>query len=664
MPSSNINNYGANKFDLRVDYSNYYDITIGNDENDFDEDIVFSSNIIDHDDGSGLPINIDLDSYYCSDKQRLLWDDNNLNQILSKSYLPLDKDLDCYSSSTVCNIGLNSIDNGLVDKITGSTLTYTMGVDVDNELNPLFLTRKMKFNNVRSFATFPNSRFSGNSETVYNVISKEDDKVGYYNELYGGFYQGFYKLFGYDYEVFPERVEKGWTAEFILKPRQRSEFELNNDEYYLNDLYPENSGTFFFMGARAENKFYHTPSGDTQTGYTMDCYGNKIEFGTSPSGYTKDTKDLGECFTTCECDTTGDTSNECIRIYPLSSDTKTLSNSFDPGMDIYSNGLSVRFDGDPVNPKICVKYITITGDCINQSNCDDIKSYKTGFCVNEICSVNGIYDNCNTSGQFCNLTNTEEQWVMISVVFERKDFIEDCDLLNFGGLGSIRKRLYQSQIEDKYSNLIMPPQTHSGQTHEKSKIVTTLNAKWLSEKEERMGNLKIYVNGYHFMTIEDFEEIIPRELKTEKEKQLGVPFNISWGGGTQGLRESLIPMNCDLVNGPYIQDKLLFNNKTLSGTSFSSITTNMLTESTFGGTFMGGISQFRMYTKPLTAPQIQHNFRVSKDRYNLYDFWCLECLECLTDCYFDFNTSQDINYFDFVISKTSCSFDVDIYNDQ
>ena len=79
---------------------------------------------------------------------------------------------------------------------------------------------------------------------------------------------------------------------------------------------------------------------------------------------------------------------------------------------------------------------------------------------------------------------------------------------------------------------------------------------------------------------------------------------------------------------------------------------------------MGGISQFRMYTKPLTAPQIQHNFRVNKDRYDLYDFWCLECLECLTDCYFDYETSQDINYFDFVINKATCSFDVDIYKDE
>ena len=54
------------------------------------------------------------------------------------------------------------------------------------------------------------------------------------------------------------------TSEVILKPRQRTEFELSGDDYYLNDVYPENSGIFFFI--RSENKFYHTPSGKTETG--------------------------------------------------------------------------------------------------------------------------------------------------------------------------------------------------------------------------------------------------------------------------------------------------------------------------------------------------------------------------------------------------------------
>ena len=662
MSSQNINNYGANRFDLRIDYTDYYDIKLANDEKDYDEEIVFGLNIIGYDDGDRLPINIDLNSFSCSEKSELLWGEDKLNPILSKNYLEFKDDKqDCLLESSICDIGLTGIDVGLCEKITGNTLTFTMSLKPENELDPLFYTRKFKMNNVRSIANYPNSRFSGNSNTIYNIVNKTSEKVGYYNELYGGFYQGFYKLFGYDYEVFPERTNKGWTSEIILKPRQRDEYQIQSDEYYLNDLYPDNSNTFFFMGTRSENKFYHTPSGTTQTGSTTTCNGETILFGETDESYIKDTQYLGDTFVSCACSDTGVTNSDCVRIYPLTGDSKTVSNTFDPGMDIYSNGLSIRFSGDPINPKICVKYITITGSCVNDGTCEDMISFKTGYCINEVCSTKAIYDSCNFLNGTCGTSNTEEKWVMISTVFERKDYLEDCDLLNFGGLGSIRKRLYQSEIEDRYVDMIKPPQTHEGDTKQKPKIVTSFNHKWFEEKEERLGTLKVYVNGYLLLTIDDFEEIIPRELKTEKEKQVGVPFNISWGGGTIGLRENLIPVNTNLLNGPYIQDKQLFNNETLSGTTYSALTTNMLSESTFGGSFMGGISQFRMYTEPLSAPQIQHNFRVSKDRYDLYDFWCLECLECLTDCYFDYETSQEICDFDFVINKVSCSFDVEIY---
>ena len=124
---------------------------------------------------------------------------------------------------------------------------------------------------------------------------------------------------------------------------------------------------------------------------------------------------------------------------------------------------------------------------------------------------------------------------MVSTVFERYLTLEDCDLLNCGGLGDVRNELYPSEINESSYNLIMPPQTHSGSTKENIRSYIKPNNKWFENKSRRMGDLKIYVNGYLFMTIEDFEEIIPHELNTEKEKQLGVPFNISVGGGTQGL---------------------------------------------------------------------------------------------------------------------------------
>ena len=88
--------------------------------------------------------------------------------------------------------------------------------------------------------------------------------------MYGGFYQGFYKLFGYDYEIFPNRMNKGWSVEMVLKPRLNNEFSPGPDETTLNDIYPNNKNTFFYFGARAENKFYHHADGTPNcfTGYT------------------------------------------------------------------------------------------------------------------------------------------------------------------------------------------------------------------------------------------------------------------------------------------------------------------------------------------------------------------------------------------------------------
>jgi hypothetical protein len=40
---------------------------------------------------------------------------------------------------------------------------------------------------------------------------------------------------------------------------------------------------------------------------------------------------------------------------------------------------------------------------------------------------------------------------------------------------------------------------------------------------------------------------------------------------------------------------------------------------------IGDISAFRMYTEPLNAGQIKHNFRILKDKYSLLNPDCLNC---------------------------------------
>ena len=677
MATQSINSYNFKRFKVKLDTSEYFDITLASDERDYDEEVVFSTDIIGITDGNRLPINLDLTNTGTTTQPNLYWGlPNSANTFTSLNYYnPNNDDLSCFTGFTgLCDAGLTMIDNGVLPKLTGETIYYSMGVFPDKTHNPLYHDRRMKFHPVDKFTNIPNQRFSGKTkETVYNIVNKIDSSVGYYQELYGGFYQGFYKLFGYDYEVFPERVNKGWTMETIIKPRQVDEYTLMDHQEYLNDAYPDNSGTFFFFGTRAENKFYHPASGSVETYNDFSC-----DFGVTISGatveeYRRVTAELANCFKTCACSDTGVTSSSCIKIYPTTAMTVTQKNGLicrgsdvewtgktqDPRMDILSNALSVRFSGDPKNPKLCVKYIKFTGDCVTTGTCENTgTTYSSGYCINEICSMKGIYDVCGYP--ISEAERTLERWVMISAVFERYRYLDECDLLNVGGLGDIRTEQYTASTYGVTTNLIQPPQTHPGQIHDTKMSFINWTQKWLNQVDYRRGLLKLYVNGYLFMIIEDFEEIIPHELNTEKEKQIGVPFNISWGGGTQGLRESLIPSGCTSFDGPYIQDPECMPNEVLSGTSLNELQTNIEMEPAFGGTFMGGVSKFRMYAEPLNSPQVQHNFRVERDTYNLFDYWCPNCLDILTECYFDFNVNIEECNFDFIANDIACDFGFNI----
>jgi hypothetical protein len=625
MPSQNINSYYYSKYKTKLNYGYNFDLTLASDERDYDEEVVFSSDLIGENDGNRLPIFFDLNNGLTSTQPLINFGQYiSGNTLVSKNYYnPNNQDLSCFTTYTgACDVGLVGTDNGLYREMSGETLYYMMGVDNTFKFNPHYRDRRFKMHPVTGYTQSPNVVFSGRPKnTIYNIVYKDEgDDIGYYQELYGGFYQGFYKLNGYDYEVFPERVNKGWTAEMVLKPRIYDEYFINNTtQEYLNNKYPNNSGTFFYFGTRAENKYYHNADGSPK----------------SDTGYTRTTSGL-TCLQSCTCSDTGVTNSDCISIYPNTEYTTTHDigcicgcvntvqtplPETDPKFDVLSNALSLRFSGCAENPSVCVKYIKITGSCVTTGSCETTGvTFQTGYTINEVCSK-PIYDICGTEcGDF-----VPESWVMISAVFERYRSIEDCDLYNLGGLNDIRKITTQSSINGQSYKLISPPETHPNSISEPKIYKINFNKKWFDEIDYRLGTLKLYVNGYLFMVIEDFEEIIPRELNTEKEKQVGVPFNISFGGGTQGLHDNLIFSGCSSPYGPYVQDPELFPNNILSATTLSGISTNILLEQNFGGTFMGGISQFRMYVEPLGSPQIQHNFRLLKNKFNLFDFWCPGC---------------------------------------
>ena len=646
MAYQNINQYNFPKWYM-LNRSDIMDFCLASDERDYKEEVIFSPYIIGNTDGNVLPVKIDLNNADNSELFVLEYDNYNpYNIIVSSNYYnPDDLDLSCFSGfSALCDVGLTGIDNGLVKNMTGETAYITKGINDFTKFDRLSFDRRMKFFQVTGYTQPPNIRFSGIPKNDnYSIVSYQND-VGVYHELYGGFYQGFYKLYGYDYEVLPERAHHGWSVELLLRPRIWDDYFPSPTDTTLNDVYPDNAGIFFYMGARAENKFYHYASG-SPSGFT--AYTRVTESLVS-SGATGETT----CLLTCGCSDSGNTLSNCLPVYPPQNfvtnvtpceTTEITAPELNPSGDSCSNNFAVKFSGDPGNPRICVRVLRLTDEC-STDHCTSAKTYTSGCTVEEYCTPKGI-------NYFCENTDyiKFEHWVQVDVVFERYRDMDDCHLWWYGGLGIVSNFVLTASTYNQSVTLIQPPFTHfdvdSNSTTTETpygREVVELNTKWLREKDYRLGRLKIYVNGRRFHTFENFEEVIPRALDTEREKQIGVPFNLSWGGGTQGLRENLTFKDCP-VNSVvtttttfsgyiYQQDPELFPDSVLSGTSLSGLNTNIILEKYFAGTFDGGISQFNYYVKPMTADEVKHNYKLNKTRYNLFDWDCPNCAVIVPEC--------------------------------
>ena len=610
--------------------------------------------------------------------------------------------------------------------------TINIWTELPNEYkhDPLHYDRRFKMHAVTGYSQ---------QNINYNILSERDSSVGYYNDLYGGFYQGFYKLYGYPYQVLPERNECGWTVECLLKIRPsgstncagtasstntlinmsmypsgvndhvilsltdylgiKKYYFINGNSAYggtstgsesytsiyplgfydekiiggsttpttdsvvfaqcyglsavnaaveiktavegsnghngtievtldgvggitftqavsgpagettmevvgafgrglqkafwsgydtspiyagevqkatfttitappvtgydntLNSLYPNNAGFYFYMGTRAENKYWTCYSGETghQTcnEINYDCSGTPITLCTSAT-----TTVVDKCGSRTILHETGMT--------------------YDNQTDVFGNSLGLRLTPDY---RLGYRAVYFTGSCVNSGTCVTGFTYFSGITVQEE----------YTDVPICGLSGTtyinQSPWVQVTARFVRDYCWDDCDLYNRGGVNDLRK--------------IQTPGLEAITDNQVYKEYLEFSNLWTEELKYRRGTLTFYVNGRPVLSIPDFEEIIPRHLNTLKQKQIGVPFNISWGGGSQGLIENQT-INQTVVP-PYVQDPNDLN---------------LLIQENFAGTYDGGISQMKYYLRPLKADEIRHNYLVSKDRYSLIDCSC------------------------------------------
>ena len=368
--------------------------------------------------------------------------------------------------------------------------------------------------------------YSYNSE----ILQSGDTK---YLALKGGFYQGFFKLFGFDYQLLPDRIYSDIVLHFDLKPRTDYEIPENS----VNNSHSGNTGIFFYMGTRAENKFLelylngNTPSGETESYFEDDFLDDDManKECTNYSAYT---------------DSNGHLLNE-NNYYTIDTDNKfVFFNRTDTGftVDNWIDGARVILNG--------------------------IKRTKTGFTVDNIDQLQDYIDRIEGK--------TEEELEKETQNEILKDVRNNVFALRVTPDGAIGYRygILDCDAEDHYS--ILEEYSLSGivesnkwnSVNVRFAILNPTNDK--CDTRPRKMKIMIYVNGYLKFISKELDALSFKELNDIYEKQEGVPYNISLGGGAIGLLEALYPNFCDI-------------NK------FSPI------EKDFCGTFIGDIKDFKIY---------------------------------------------------------------------
>lgn len=550
---TSINNFNFNNLKLRLVYDEYWDMEISSDETY----LTPSSTILS---GSSLGAYIDFGSSASYSTGSTSAD---------TVYSLVSWDGAYNSGATLNDIGLTGYDNGLltyvkasgdtgntvlVSGITGSTLTIPSG------------DTRLKMTRVTGSTTL----FSGLSGTTgytypISIVPAQPfvNDIGQYAQFCGGFYQGYYKLDNFDYQTLPSRVPKSWTAEFWLNKSSCTGVTGTT----LNDTHPDNKGFIFYLGTRAENKYWNKFDG-LNTGSTSGCTSGATEFCTIPKEDTLTTS-------------TG---------WPVSPNnlfTREITNKFLIYNRTKTGQIASRFTGDSITVTAATKAIDSTNKFL------DYNRTATGKTISDC--------GCSGSGSGSTGSSSSTSAVTIDYLSDLKDNAFGIRIKDDGSIGyrSLAMSSFCSggtyttglTMEEQYSVSGLVPDNQWCHIAVKMEFPNTITGCGLITASARTGTLYVYADGKLKSKLTNVSEVVGKRLAENFQKQETVPYNISLGGGSQGLLESM----------------------TLDGQDPSD--SDLPIETYFAGSFVGGISKFRFYVDNLTYCQIRGNFEVEAPQY-------------------------------------------------
>ena len=496
MSQSNILNHNREIFNLNVSTSDYWDFHLYLNQ---------SSGIINNDDCLGAYIDTTDEQCYID------------NGLMSKNDYQWDKAVN--NGVILNNIGLTGVDNGLIlydkniisdeefkDILENSTL------EIDKDDNRLYLFQ-----------------VNGNNQIFDYSTTKVVDDGENVMKLSGGWYQGFFQTGnGCDYKVLPSKLENdGWEMQFILKPENKV---FSTTKPTLNDIYPENKGIFFYIGTRAENKwykYYNDKNEDTSLTFTNVVDNNGVQ------------EDIKQ-----------DIKNDIIK---FKTDNKFIF------YNRTKDGVTTKTKNPPENIDIIMdkyrvsdseNYFILMNRTKSGYTTKNISNYETTHPISHYDLVKDLIDNA------LSFQIKEDGSVGYKYLVRNCESENEYEILN----------------EWSYPNLI-----NLGEW-------VTIDVRF-RPIENKFMRLMFYINGKLVLYSKELPILNLRQLDDIYEKQEGVPYNISIGGGTQGL--------CDVVYDD--KDKIP--------------ETVLFLEKEFGGSFIGLFKSFKFFTCDKNYNDINENLK-------------------------------------------------------
>jgi hypothetical protein len=384
------------------------------------------------------------------------------------------------SAYTLYNVGRTMTDNGLIE--------FDKNDITDDEFLSVVSGSAMEVSEEAVLHLCPVS--ANTQEYVMDVAVNTDSGTFEFN---GGFYQGFFMTECGVYQILPIDLSEKLGFAFELKSGL-TEFSGTSGETsgmtYLNEKYPNNSGIFFYIGTMAENKWWKYYSIDN-TLYERGNIEKLHDESSGLSGYTFETNEG----------------------YPL------------------KNSSVVKFDS---NNKYLTYNRTRSGLTAQDGNVDEVTTFW--------------YDGRKYNENLYLMMNRTPSGYTVEKLLQHEDEVKN------GGNSND-----YNVIGDLYSNALAFRITEDGRIGFRYLIHACDNEKSVLESNEEYSKPGLIDDQWHFVyyslnristmymqvyiyvdnNLVYVSKILPilnlRQLNDIYEKQEGVPFVISLGGGTLGL---------------------------------------------------------------------------------------------------------------------------------